>query len=160
MRAYGLTFGGIILAVSLLVFGSLPAAADAAASRPASPASLRLYVLDCGSIHVADLSRYELRRDEVETSELSVACFLIVHPKGALIWDVGAVPDSEWVPTGRPVVHHLILPDGQTRDVTLTQSLGAQLAEIGYPASKIRYLALSHYHYDHTANANAFARST
>lgn len=160
MRAYGLPFGGIILAASLLVFGSLPAAADAAASRPASPASLRLYVLDCGSIHVTDFSRYDLRRDEVETSELSVACFLIVHPKGALIWDVGAVPDSEWVPTGRPVVHRLILPDGQTREVTLTRSLGAQLAEIGYPPSKIRYLALSHYHYDHTANANAFAHST
>jgi glyoxylase-like metal-dependent hydrolase (beta-lactamase superfamily II) len=57
-------------------------------------------------------------------------------------------------------VHPLSLPDGQTRDITLTRSLGAQLAEIGYPPSKIRYIALSHYHYDHTANANAFAHST
>ena len=160
MRANRLLCGGIILALSLLVFCPLPAGADAGASRPASPVSLRLYVLDCGSIHVADLSRYELRRDEVETSELSVACFLIVHPKGALMWDVGAVPDADWVPTGRPVVHHLVLPGGQTREVTLTQALGTQLTEIGYPPSKIRYLALSHYHYDHTANANVFARST
>lgn len=160
MKASGSFLGGAILAVSLLALGFLPASADAAASRPASPASLRLYVLDCGSIHVADMSRYDLRRDEVETSELSVACFLVVHPKGVLIWDVGAVPDFEWVPTGKPVVHHLTLPDGQARDITLTQALGAQLAEIGYPASKIHYLALSHYHYDHTANANAFAHST
>lgn len=160
MRANGLPFRGMLLAVSLVVLGSLPGAAGAATSRPASPASLRLYVLDCGSIHVTDLSRYNLRRDEVGTSELSVPCFLVVHPKGALMWDVGAVPDAEWVPTGKPVVHRLTLPDGQTRDITLTRSLAAQLAEIGYPPAKIRYLALSHYHYDHSANANAFAHST
>jgi glyoxylase-like metal-dependent hydrolase (beta-lactamase superfamily II) len=124
------------------------------------PELLRLYVLDCGAIHVADTARYELRREEVETSELSVACFLVVHPKGALIWDVGAVPDSEWQPTGSAVVHHLSLPDGQTRDIPLIRPFSEQLAEIGYPPSKIRYIALSHYHYDHTANANSFADST
>ncbi len=122
--------------------------------------SLRLYVLDCGSIHVADTTRYDLKSEEVETTELSVPCFLIVHPRGTLMWDVGAVPDLEWRPTGQSVVHHLSLPDGQTRDITLTKPLSAQLAEIGYPPAKIRYLALSHYHYDHTGNANAFAHST
>lgn len=139
-----------------------PFAAGASASLPVvrSPGLLRLYVLDCGAIHVADTARYELRREEVETSELSVACFLVVHPKGVLIWDVGAVPDSEWQPTGKTVVHRLSLPDGQTRDIPLMRSLGEQLTELGYPPSKIRYIALSHYHYDHTANANLFADST
>jgi len=125
-----------------------------------APGPLRLYVLDCGAIHVADTARYELRREEVETSTLSVACFLIVHPKGSLIWDVGAVPDSEWQSTGKSVVHQLSLPDGQTRDILLRRALGEQLSEVGYPPSKIRYVALSHYHYDHTANANLFAEST
>jgi glyoxylase-like metal-dependent hydrolase (beta-lactamase superfamily II) len=160
MKANALPLNRVILTVALFVLGSLSARADSAASKPPSPASLRLYVLDCGSIHVDDFGRYNLRRDEVETSELSVACFLVVHPKGALIWDVGAVPDSEWVPAGKPVVHRLTLPDGQIRNVTLTRSLGTQLTEIGYPPSKIRFLALSHYHYDHTGNANSFANST
>jgi glyoxylase-like metal-dependent hydrolase (beta-lactamase superfamily II) len=57
-------------------------------------------------------------------------------------------------------VHHLSLPDGQTRDIPLTRRLGDQLAELGYPPSKIKYIVLSHYHYDHTANANSFADST
>jgi glyoxylase-like metal-dependent hydrolase (beta-lactamase superfamily II) len=35
--------------------------------------------------------------------------------------------------------------------------LQSQLAEIGYKPSDVTYLALSHYHYDHSANANAFA---
>jgi N-acyl homoserine lactone hydrolase len=149
-----------VLATFLVLI--VPFAAGARAPSPAAtlPGPLRLYVLDCGSIHVADTARYELRREEVETSELSVACFLVVHRKGALIWDVGAVPDSEWQPTGSTVVHRLSLPDGQTRDIPLMRPLGEQLAELGYPPSKIRYIALSHYHYDHTANANSFADST
>jgi N-acyl homoserine lactone hydrolase len=149
-----------VLAALLVLL--VPFAAGASASSPAAklPELLRLYVLDCGAIHVADTARYELGREEVETSELSVACFLVVHPKGALIWDVGAVPDSEWQPTGSNVVHHLSLPDGQTRDIPLMRPLGEQLTELGYPPSKIRYIALSHYHYDHTANANSFTDST
>lgn len=35
-----------------------------------------------------------------------------------------------------------------------------QLAEIGYSPSSITYLALSHYHYDHTGNAYLFNNST
>ena len=34
------------------------------------------------------------------------------------------------------------------------------MAEIGYKPADIAYLALSHYHYDHSANANQFAGST
>ncbi len=149
-----------VIAALLIVI--VPYAAGAGGLSPVAklPGQLRLYVLDCGAIHVADTARYELRRDEVDTSELSVACFLVVHPKGALIWDAGAVPDSEWRPTGSTIVHHLSLPDGQTRDIPLLRTLGDQLVELGYPPSRIRYIALSHYHYDHTANANAFANST
>jgi N-acyl homoserine lactone hydrolase len=160
MASRGSLLSTIILAALLQLLVGLEARSGAASNAPTVPDSLRLYVLDCGAIHVTDTARYELRRDEVQTSELSVACFLVVHPRGALIWDVGAVPDSEWQPTGASIVHPLSLPDGQTRDITLTRSLGAQLAEIGYPPSKIRYIAMSHYHYDHTANANAFAHST
>jgi len=144
--------------LALVILGHARAYASSIAFT--APDALRLYVLDCGAIHVADPARYELRRDEVDSTELSVACFLVVHPKGVLIWDVGAVPDSEWQPTGKTVVHHLSLPDGQTRDIPLMRSLGEQLAELGCPPSKIRYIALSHYHYDHTANANLFADST
>ncbi len=36
----------------------------------------------------------------------------------------------------------------------------SQLAEAGYRPEDINYLALSHYHWDHVANANAFANAT
>lgn len=119
--------------------------------------SLRLYVFDCGTLKVPDPARFRLTKEEVATTELSVPCFLIDHPQGRLIWDPGAVPDAEWTSTGSPVSHHLVLPDGGERDLTLRKPLMAQLAEVGYSPIDITYLALSHYHYDHTANANAFA---
>jgi N-acyl homoserine lactone hydrolase len=135
------------------------AVASASHGAPA-PSPLRLYVFDCGTLHVADMARFQLKKEEVSTTDLSVACYLIVHPKGTMIWDTGAVPDSAWKPTGDPVTQHLVLQDGEQRDVIMRKSLQSQLAEIGYPPSAITYLALSHYHYDHTANANEFAGAT
>lgn len=124
------------------------------------PPNVRLYVLDCGTLHIADTGRFRLDKQEVATSDMAVACFLIAHPKGTLIWDAGAVPDADWRATGAAVTHHVVLPDTQERDVTMIRPLAAQLAELGYSPAGITYLALSHYHYDHTANANAFAGAT
>jgi metal-dependent hydrolase (beta-lactamase superfamily II) len=43
---------------------------------------------------------------------------------------------------------------------TITQTLASQLEKTGYEPSDINYLAFSHYHYDHIANANQFASAT
>jgi N-acyl homoserine lactone hydrolase len=123
------------------------------------PKADRLYVFDCGTLK-ADPARFRLKQEEVATTDLSVPCFLVTHRQGTLIWDPGAVPDGDWTPTGGPVAHHVILPDGSERDLTLRQRFITQLADVGYSPADITYLALSHYHYDHTANGNAFAGST
>jgi N-acyl homoserine lactone hydrolase len=138
--------------------GGQPPRSDLHTAQP--PHSLRLYVMDCGTLHIADMRRFQLKKEEVATTDLSVACFLVVHPKGTLMWDTGAVPDSAWKPTGSPLTQHVGLPDSQQRDVTMVRSLKGQLTELGYSPSDITYLALSHYHYDHTANANDFAGAT
>ena len=122
--------------------------------------SLKLYVLDGGTLHVSDPARFQLTKADVAETNFSVACYLITHPKGTLLWDACAVPDSEWTPTGSPVKHHLVLPDSQERDITLVKPLTAQLADAGYSPANITYFALSHYHYDHTANANLFSKAT
>ncbi len=127
---------------------------------PAPPGSVRLYVFDCGVIHVADPARFQLKKEELAATDFSVACYLVVHPKGTLVWDVGAVPDAAWTPTGSPVTVGLVLADSQHREVTVLKPLRTQLADAGYAPSDVTYLALSHYHYDHTANANDFAAAT
>src|SRR5438093_3075272 len=122
--------------------------------------SPRLYVFDCGTLDVADTGRFRLKREEVSTDKLSVACYLVAHPRGALIWDTGAVPDSAVPPGGAPSRVRVPLPGSQERFVTIARPLRAQLADAGYTPVDITYLAASHYHYDHTANSNDFAGAT
>jgi len=121
--------------------------------------SIKLYVFD-GGVLESDPSRYRLTKEDVGTTQLSVAAYLIVHPRGVLLWDTGAVPDESWKPTGSPVQQRLVLPDGQERSVTIRSPLNTQLNASGYSPARVTHLALSHYHWDHTANANAFARAT
>ena len=124
-----------------------------------APPSLRLYVLD-GGVLDSDPTRYRLKPEEVATTQLSVAAYLIAHPRGTLMWDTGAIGDDTWTPTGKPVRRHLVLSNAQDRYVTVRASLADQLRAAGFMPRDITYLALSHYHWDHVANANAFAGST
>lgn len=117
---------------------------------------VRLYIFDGGTIENIDPTGFGLKRDDVSFYRFPAPCFLIVHPKGTLIWDTGVVPDSAWKYTGSVMTHKVVLPDRQ-RDITLAKPLSMQLKEIGYSPSDISYLALSHYHYDHTGNAYLFA---
>jgi glyoxylase-like metal-dependent hydrolase (beta-lactamase superfamily II) len=155
-------FVSVAAAAFLLV--SQPRAAAQSAPAPQRkaqpPRSVRLYVFDCGVLHNADMGRFNLKKEDVTTTDMSMACFLIAHPKGNLIWDTGAVPDDSWTPTGKMITQRVTLPDGQTREADVDKTLRGQLAEIGYSASDINFLALSHYHYDHTGNANEFAGAT
>ena len=120
-------------------------------------ASPRLYVLD-GGVLKSETARYRLTDADVEEVELSVASFLIVHPRGVLLWDAGAVADRE---RGGPVgfEQRLLRRDGQERFVKLAPSLESQLKAAGYEPADVTHLALSHYHWDHTADANTFAHA-
>jgi N-acyl homoserine lactone hydrolase len=150
------TFCAVVALVVLAVHSNMPGAAQ---TRPAPPTSVRLYVVD-GGVLESDPGRYKLTKEDVGTTQLSVAAYLIVHPKGVLMWDTGAITDADWTPTGKPSAQKLTLPDGQGRQVTITNGLLPQLKAAGYTPADVTYLALSHYHWDHTANANAFAKAT
>jgi glyoxylase-like metal-dependent hydrolase (beta-lactamase superfamily II) len=135
--------------------------ATAAAQRRAQPPkSLRLYVFDCGRLEGGDVSRFRLKREEMATTDMSVACYLVAHPNGTLVWDAGAVPDGDIKPGAGPMRYRIVLPNAAERFVTTERTLKSQLAGAGYSPADITYFALSHYHYDHTANANEFAAST
>ncbi len=77
-------------------------------------------------------------------------CYLIVHPRGTMMWDTGEIPDADFKAPGPT----------KAGAFTITKPLLPQLAALGYTPADINYLALSHYHGDHVANANAFAGST
>src|SRR5580704_3365300 len=137
----------VAILASLALFIT-PLAIAAEHKAPALPKSLRLYVFNCGSLDISDPERFRFKKEELATTNLSVACFLIVHPKGTLMWDVGAVPDSALKAGEKSAFEGY---------ATITETLKSQLEKIGYEPSDIQYLAFSHYHYDHIANANEFA---
>ena len=66
------------------------------------PKSLRLYVFNCGSLNIPDTSPYQLKKEELATTYMSVPCFLVAHPRGTMIWDAGAVPDTAFKSGGGP----------------------------------------------------------
>ncbi|PWU07603.1 MAG: MBL fold hydrolase [Terriglobia bacterium] len=135
----------IACAIALM---ALPALAQ---KRPQPPKSARLYVFDCGSIKGLDPATFHFKKEELAGVDFVVTCYLVVHPKGTLMWDVGVIPDSAFKPDGAPVTERIS---------TVTKPLLPQLAAVGYTPADISYIALSHYHSDHTANANAFAGAT
>ena len=150
-----------LLTVLLILFAGF--ALVLVAQRAPLPKSPRLYVFDCGRLEGGDVSRFRLTRQEMATTDMSVACYLVAHPRGTLIWDAGAVPDADIdaSPAGAEAKRYrIVLPNNAERFVTSARTLKSQLAAAGYAAADITYLALSHYHYDHTANANLFAAST
>ena len=77
---------------SLAVFLSLRWRSGLAA-QTRSVTSPRLYVFD-GGVLASETARYRLTDADVEEVPLSVASYLIVHPRGVLMWDAGAVARS------------------------------------------------------------------
>ena len=125
-----------------------------------SPRALRVYVFDGGKLDGGDPARFSLKREEMAMADMSIAAYLIVHPRGTLMWDAAALPDNELTAEGTSTRYRIVLPNGNERFVTTTRKLASQLTQTGYAPRDINYLALSHYHYDHTGNANLFAGST
>lgn len=131
---------------------------EAAASQPGVP-GVRLYVLDCGTLIYNNPETYNLTRQDVKNTNMSVVCYLVAHPRGALLFDTG-LPDSA---RGRPFNETPLStqpnPSSTAYWMLVTRALKTQLAEIGFAPDKIDYLALSHFHGDHVGNANDYAGS-
>jgi N-acyl homoserine lactone hydrolase len=113
--------------------------------------SPRLYVIDCGTLTYNRPEDYQLTREEVADTNMSVPCFLVIHPKGILLFDTGL---SDRL-VGRPLWENVDGGYGQIKFNTLR----GQLADIGVTPADVTFLAISHSHWDHVGNANDYAGS-
>lgn len=122
-----------------------------ATTKPAPSPQLMLYVFDCGSIELDDISDFGLSNDETPVRELFVPCYLIVHGSDRLLWDAGlpltlaGAGEQELQPGAR---------------VNYANSLLNQLADLGIVPGEIEMVAFSHMHFDHVGAANAFSNAT
>jgi len=126
------------------------AAATADAQRP-QVASPRIYVFESGTIAGLDPALFNFKREELAHVDFVNMAYLIVHPRGTLMFDSGGIPDSHFKGDGSPVVEGV---------QTATKPVLPQLRSAGYSPGDITYFALSHYHSDHTGNANELAAAT
>ncbi len=140
-----------VLPVMLVAILAAAGPATAQLRKAQTPNSVRLYVFDCGSLNIPDTSNYQLKKEELATTYMAIPCYLVAHPKGTLVWDVGAVPDSRFKPGRGPAT---------LRYASSRRPLTIQLAGLGYVPADITYLSFSHFHWDHIGNANVFAKAT
>ncbi|HUQ51719.1 MAG TPA: N-acyl homoserine lactonase family protein, partial [Gammaproteobacteria bacterium] len=136
---------------SALVMAVVVATSVDAQRSPPAPATPRIYIFENGSIRGLDPALFNFKREDLKEVDFVNASYLVVHPRGTLMFDTGAVADSHFKGDGKPVEEGIM---------TATKPLLPQLAAAGYSPRDITYFALSHYHSDHTANANEFAGST
>ena len=122
----------------------------AAAAPPVS--ALRVYVFNCGSIEVSDVSVFSPGINKGKRKLLTDSCYLIAHPKGTLMWDTGFGDDLAAERGGKKIsdVFH----------ARLKTTLASQLKKIGYDARDVDFLGLSHMHFDHIGNVGLFPGST
>ena len=137
---------------SAVLFGGLLSSCASWQGAGSAPQPIRLYVFNCGTIDVLDISRFNPAATKGEHKTLTNSCYLVVHPKGTLMWDTGLPDELADMPGGST------MPDAFVKSVTHT--LASQLQEIGYDPDKISYLGLSHMHGDHTGNTHLFPHAT
>ena len=101
---------GVVATVLTLVSSEGLARAQAH-KPPKPPPSLRLYIFDCGVIHTTNGDAYSLKKEEMASTEMSIPCILVAHPKGTLMWDNGDIPDRAFPPGGGPATSGVVTQD-------------------------------------------------
>ncbi|OWU83748.1 beta-lactamase [Oceanicola sp. 22II-s10i] len=128
-----------------------PLALTAATVLPglAPAAETALWRLDCGSIEVRDLNLFsDTMAYPGQSMTLTNSCYAIRHGGEVMIWDTG-FPAAL---IGAPASEDVLAP-------SLESDLPSQLAEIGIAPSDVTKVGISHYHFDHTGQAAAFAQA-
>ncbi|MEI7036493.1 N-acyl homoserine lactonase family protein [Fulvimonas yonginensis] len=139
--ARGLLLPALLLALATLAHGA------------GVPPDIRLYVLDCGHLEMRDMRLFDDSGAlDGKPGAMSVPCFLIRHPKGTLLWDTGLGDTLADQPGGAELAPGI--------RGTVRMKLVDQLGALGLSPADIDYLAFSHWHEDHTGNANLFGGAT
>ena len=139
----------LVLALAVMAAAACSTGPEAQKAPAAPP--LRLYVFDNGEITGLDPKLFGFTRAELKEVDFVNVSYLIVHPRGTVMFDTGGIGDEHFPPGGGGAKEGIL---------TASQKLVPQMEAAGYKPSDVTYLVMSHYHSDHTANANLFAGAT
>ncbi|TFW22757.1 N-acyl homoserine lactonase family protein [Duganella callida] len=119
------------------------------ASYAAAP-DVKMYRLDCGQMTLGDKS---LMSDaglyKGQSYDIVMSCYLIKHGDDWLLWDAG-LPKK-----------YLAGPLTEGSFVTkMDRTIVEQIGELGLRPADIKYVAVSHAHFDHAGQVNDFPAAT
>ncbi len=114
-------------------------------------------------LHALSGGRLETRRalmfagvSSDERMALPVGCWLVVHPRGRLVFDTGLHPDTAADPVGR-------LGAGRASRFAVVSAPGddavASLERLGLHADDVTHVVNSHLHFDHCGCNRCFTRA-
>lgn len=116
----------------------------------AAAPEVRMYRLDCGQMRLGDKS---VMSDEGlykgEYYDIVMSCYLIKHGKDWILWDAGLPKKYLKGP----------LTEG-TFTTKLDRTIVDQLRELKLSSKDIKYVAVSHAHFDHSGQVNDFPNAT
>jgi glyoxylase-like metal-dependent hydrolase (beta-lactamase superfamily II) len=128
-----------------------PEAAPVETEAATAEKPLHVAVLDCGTIKLSDLDIFSTAGDYAGQSDtFTDTCFLVHHPKGMLLWDLG--------------LPGMLVGNGEMTQgvftVSMDRSITDQLAEYDIAPSDITYVAISHSHFDHIGQVDQVQGAT
>lgn len=119
------------------------------ANQATAAPDVRLYRLDCGTMHIGDMSMMSDTGDYKGRSyDIVISCYLVRHGDTWLLWDTGFARSFQ------PGVKQGSL------EMKLSATIVDQLKALGLDRDDIRYVALSHAHFDHAGQAGDFPGAT
>lgn len=117
----------------------------------AQDAEVQLWRLDCGMVAANDLNAFsDTRAYTGQSKRLASSCYLIRHNSDYLLWDTGLPAAMK----GKP------LDAKQPMDATVTATIKEQLAQLKVDPAAIKYVGVSHYHFDHIGQLADFPGAT
>jgi glyoxylase-like metal-dependent hydrolase (beta-lactamase superfamily II) len=141
------------LCAAVLAFGAVISVRAQPSAPPAAQApSIRLYTLDCGLTEFKDADVFsDTGEYEGKYLALPTPCYLIRHGKDWMLWDTGLSDKLAAEPHGKEIFGGRF---------SVKRTLAAQLATLGLKPADVRYVGMSHLHFDHTGNLGLFPTST
>lgn len=117
---------------------------------------MRVYALSCGSLEF-DRSLFFPASEPGRNIVMPVSSYLIVHPRGNVLFDTGIHCDALTDPAGRlgKRVAGLFSIRSKTGEDVVSQLRG-----LGLQPDDIQFVVTSHFHFDHCGCNSSFPRAT
>ncbi|MFZ5700838.1 MULTISPECIES: N-acyl homoserine lactonase family protein [Pseudomonadota] len=130
---------------------ALAGASFAVTPASAQQAEVKLWRLDCGTVAANDLNAFsDTKAYTGKSKQLASSCYLIQHGSDYMLWDTGLPAAMK----GKP------LDNEAAMDATVTLTIKEQLATLNVDPASIKYVAVSHYHFDHIGQLAEFPGAT